>query len=146
MLFPMGRPSGRILFPVQIQEVWVCLQMHQPFQLLQSQTCLDSLYRHPNHPMHQHLLSLVVSWWNTFCLVSQQAMLVMMDGGINVTVHVRWHSMTAQLSRTTKRVVVHVSTIQSCCQITCPQHHPNSCCLETKFTEDQIPRPHCFWS
>lgn len=40
---------------------------------------------------NQHFLSLVFSQWKTFSLPSQQAVLVMMNGGINVTVHVRWH-------------------------------------------------------
>lgn len=42
---------------VQIQEVWMCLQMHQPFQLLQSQT--HSLCHHPNHP----IISIFFLWY-----------------------------------------------------------------------------------
>lgn len=84
---------------IHIWEVWVHLQLHQSLQLSAVTNSLWQPLSHPDHPMNQHSLPLEFSWWNTFSLASQQAVQVMMDGGINETAHVRWHLAQWQTSR-----------------------------------------------
>lgn len=61
------------------------LQMHQFPQL---QTLFDSLCHHPNDLMNQHLLFPGV-FLVKYTSASQQAVLVVVDEGIHVAVHVR---------------------------------------------------------
>lgn len=83
---------------IHIWELWVHLQLHQSLQLSADTSSLWQPLSHPDHPMNQHSFPLVFSWWNTFSLASQQAVQVMMDGGIK-TAHVCWHLAQWQTSR-----------------------------------------------